>query len=277
MLVIFLALGSAASSAAGIFLTKSLAARFPIWQTIGPLFAINALLAAPLVALGGPWQTGRLAVVEVHLISALLLIIATGAMFALITRSSASAVGVAQALSPAATLLVAPMLLVSPTSSAKWLAVLAVVAGGTWSLRKAFTGLSSSLAMVLMLAIAITGGLLTVLTRLLAEWGVGLTETYIVRAALAAAFFLVVAPPRDLSFRVIPMLTLRAFLITAGVLLGILAIQRGDVTLIQSVLATTPLFILLMESIAYRQAPQPSALAGAGVVCLGAGALMWLG
>jgi len=276
-LVAGLAAASAATTAAGIYLTKGLAARATIWQTIGPLFAINALLVVPLIPGGGAWHTAQPAVLGIHLGSAALLVVSTAGIFALITRGSASAVAVAQALSPAAALLVAPLLLGSATSPARWVAVAAVMAGATLPLHNAFSGLGSRLALALMSTIAITSGLLTVMTGLLAAWGVGLPETYIVRAALAAGFYFVVAPPRHLSVRVLPKLAVRSVFITAGFLFAILAVQRGDVVFIQSVLSTTPILVILIESIATRTWPRPIVLTGATVVCVGAATLVWLG
>lgn len=277
MLVALLALASAALSGTGVFLTKGLADRIPIWQSVGPLFVLNAGLALPLLLWSGPWQMLRPAVLGVHLASAAVLVIATASMFALLLRCGPSPVGLAQALSPATTLLIAPLVLADGTSVGKWLAVAAVVAGGLLAMRGAVTGLASGPALLLTLVIAASNGMLAVLTALLTRWGVGLAEIYIVRAVIAGAFFLAVAPPRDLRPRALPLLTMRAGFITAGFVLAILAMQRGDVVIVQSALATTPLFIIGLESLMEQSAPRLAVLVGAGVICAGAGVLARFG
>ena len=54
----------------------------------------------------------------------------------------------------------------------------------------------------------------------------------------------------------------------------ILAVQRGSVITIQSVLATVPLLVLLIEWIRRRQTPEPGVLVGAIVVAIGLALLL---
>lgn len=51
-----LALAATAAGALGTYLTKSISLRMPTWQAVGPLFAVNALPAIPLIPPGPAWQ-----------------------------------------------------------------------------------------------------------------------------------------------------------------------------------------------------------------------------
>lgn len=277
MSVLLLAAGATCAGALGTYLTKSISLRMPVWQAIAPLFAINALLVFPLIPFGGPWQVANPRVLALHGISILLLCCSTACIFGLITRGRPSAVAVGQALSPASVLIAAPLLLGNPLSAGIVVGVVLLIFGALFPLRRSFDGLRSGSTLLILITLGFMIGLLTVTTAALAGLGVGLPETYVVRTAGAALVYLVVAPPRALRPPDLPPLAVRSFFVTSSFLLTILAIQRGSVITIQSVLATMPLVILLIEWMRRRQAPERGVLLGAVVVALGLFVLLRLG
>jgi len=115
------------------------------------------------------------------------------------------------------------------------------------------------------------GGLTTVMSRLLADVGVGLAGTYVTRTAIAVVIFTLAIPPRDIPRQEIPLLAVRALFITAGFTFAIIGVQRGSPTVIQTMVALTPLFVLSWEVLKRRRPPPPRyvfavALVLAGVV-----------
>jgi drug/metabolite transporter (DMT)-like permease len=262
--VIVLALSVAATlaGAIGTYLTKSISLRMPTWQAVGPLFAINALLVVPLIPFGPAWQIADPAVLGLHLVSVVLLVGSTACIFMLITRGRPSGVAVGQALAPAATLVAGPLLLGSSLQPLTLLAVIALMLGSLIPLRRSFSGLGSGSTVAVLLALGAGTGLLTVITAMLARQGVGLPETYVVRAALAALVYLAIAPPRAVRISDLPALAVRSTFVTASFLFTILAVQTGDVVVVQSVLATLPLMVIVLEWRRQRSRPDPAIVTG---------------
>ena len=255
MLILALSAAATLTGALGTYLTKSITLRMPVWQAIAPLFAINALLVVPLIPL--------------HLLSIALLCGSTACIFGLITRGRPSAVAVGQALSPASVLIAAPLILGTKLGPAVVAGVILLMFGALYPLRRSFEGLRSASTIGILIAMGATVGLLTVATAGLANLGVGLPETYIVRTAGACLIYLAVAPPRSLRLPDIPPLAIRSFFVTSSFLLTIVAVQRGSVVTIQSVLATMPLVVLLIEWSRRRQAPERGVVLGAVIVAVG--------
>ena len=98
-------------------------------------------------------------------------------------------------------------------------------------------------------------GMVGVLTAMLAARDVGLAETYVVRTSIAAVIFLSIFPPRALRGRDLGPLAIRAGFVTASFVLTILAIQRGNVVVIQSILATIPLMVVAWNGSATGPGP----------------------
>lgn len=274
MIVLLLAGGASLAGALGLYLTKSISLRMPVWQAVAPLFAINALLVVPLIPFGGAWIFWDSRVLALHAISVALLVGTTACIFGLITRGRPSAVAVGQALSPASVLIAAPLILGESLSIVIVLGVVLLMMGSLLPLRRSFEGLRSSSTILILIVLGAGTGLLTVVTGALVDLGVGLPETYIVRAAGASLVYFIVAPPRSLSLGDIPPLAVRSFFVTLSFLLTILAVQRGSVITIQSVLATMPLLVILIEWIRRRQTPEPGVLIGAMVVAIGLALLL---
>ena len=262
MLVVAIALAAAACGATGTFLTKGLSIRMPAWQVVGPLFAINAALVLPFVPFGSAWHTFEASIPVIHLASIAVLCGSTACMFALITRGRASGVAVGQALSPAATLLAAPILLGVAVTPLAVLGASALMVGSLIPLRRSFDGIGSLAVMMLLLCMGLCNGMVGVLTAMLAARDVGLAETYVVRTSIAAVIFLSIFPPRALRGRDLGPLAIRAGFVTASFVLTILAIQRGSVVVIQSILATIPLMVVALEWMRHRSRPDPGIVLG---------------
>jgi drug/metabolite transporter (DMT)-like permease len=84
-----------------------------------------------------------------------------------------------------------------------------------------------------------------VLTKLLTNEGAGLAEIYVLRTAGAAAVWCLLAPPRSIPARALPAMSLRAGLISLHFALIILAVERGNPVTVQTLVATSPLMLLL--------------------------------
>lgn len=269
MLILALAAGATLTGALGTYLTKSLALRMPVWQAIAPLFAINALLVAPLIPFAGSWHLDDPQVLALHAVSIALLCGSTACIFGLITRGRPSAVAVGQALSPGSVLIAAPLILGESLSMTVVGCVALLMFGALYPLRRSFQGLRSASTLAILVAMGSMVGLLTVATAALAGLGVGLPETYFVRTAGASLVYLAFAPPRALRLSDIPPLAVRSTFVTSSFLLTILAVQRGNVITIQSILATMPLVVLLIEWIRRREVPERGVLVGAVVAAVG--------
>ncbi len=276
MVVILLATAATLTGALGTYLTKSISLRMPVWQAIAPLFAFNALLVVPWIAFGPPWLLGNPQVIALHALSVALLCGSTACIFGLITRGRPSAVSVGQAISPASVLIAAPLLLGEVLSPGILVGVVLLMFGALYPLRNSFTGLRSGTTLAVLIALGTMIGMLSVVTAALADRGVGLPEIYIVRTACSSLIYFAIFPPRALRVHDVPPLAVRSFFVSSSFLLSISAIQRGSVILIQSILATMPLVILLIEWIRRREVPERGVLVGAIVVAVGLSVLLRL-
>ena len=149
------------------------------------------------------------------------------------------------------------------------LAAIIVVVGVTWTLRDAFGQLGRRGSIVRIILTAAGVGLLTVATRLLADEGVGLVETYVVRTGLGAAALLVLIPPRGVPVEAAPRLFIRSVAVTTYFAIVIVAIQRGSPLVVQTIIAITPLLTIGYESLRDRTWPAARAFAGAALVAVG--------
>ena len=260
---------AAVSTAIGLLLTKSITTRMPVWQVVGPLFFLNALLVAPLIPFGAPWRMPTAQVLLLHAISTLLLMAGAWCVFFLITRGRASSVSVGRAVSPVSVLIAAPIFLGSFESP--WLIVGAIVVmvGALVPLRREFEGLNSVTTLSVLIFLGLAEGVVTVLTAMLALQGVALTEIYMVRTIVAGLVFTALVPPRDLRLPDLRPLTTRAIFVTGGYVFTILGVRNGAVVPVQSLWATAPLLVIFMEWWRFRVRPHAGALVGAVVVAVG--------
>ena len=102
---------SALAGAVGGILSRDLAIRLPARQFIGPLFALNAIVVAPL-AIFTEWHFTP-TIVLLHAVSVLLLIATALSVWDLFAHGAASATVTAQSISPLPAALAVAVLLPS--------------------------------------------------------------------------------------------------------------------------------------------------------------------
>jgi drug/metabolite transporter (DMT)-like permease len=143
----------------------------------------------------------------------------------------------------------------------------AVVAG----VGGAFGAITRGRAVAAIVVYAAVGGLLTVLTKLLADRGVGLPDIYVSRTLLAGIAWTALVPPRDLPASSVPRLAVRSALQTGYFVLLIAAVQRGTPTVVQTIVAATPLILLGGTAVVRRERPSVRLLGAAVAVVAGIG------
>ena len=269
MLPVLFGFLAALSTAIGLMMTKSITTRMPVWQVVGPLFFLNALLVAPAIPFGPRWHPPTVEILLLHAASTVLLIAGAACVFLLITRGRASSVSVGRAVSPVSVLLIAPILIGTVESTLLVVGAVVVMIGALVPLRREFDGLSSGVTIGLLAFLGLAEGTVTVLTAALALEGVGLPEIYIVRTVIAGVFFTALFPPRDLHLADLKPLSTRAVFVTAGYVFTILGVREGDVVPVQSLWATAPLLVIFLEWLRYRVRPHTGAVIGAVVVAIG--------
>ena len=273
-MIVALGLLSAVALATGSVITKGVVDRLPARQLIGPLYALNALMLVPLAPFE-VWVWSQ-RIVILHLITIAIMVFTALAVFDLFDHGAASAVVTAQATSPLPAALAVAVLMPASFRVVELAAALVVVAGVLWALAGSFSALSLRRATLTAVAAAIGGGLTTVMSRLLADEGVGLAGTYVTRTAVAALLFTLAIPPRDIPRREIPMLSVRALFITAGFAFAILGVQRGSPTVVQTMVALAPLLVLGWETFQQQRLP-PSRHIFAAALVVGGVALIAIG
>jgi drug/metabolite transporter (DMT)-like permease len=93
-----LALLAAASQAISTLVTKRMVGEYPARQLIGPLLALNSLLAAPFL-IAAHWHLSW-SIALIQLVSVAALVTSSWCVFELFVHGSASAVSVGQAMAP---------------------------------------------------------------------------------------------------------------------------------------------------------------------------------
>jgi drug/metabolite transporter (DMT)-like permease len=148
--------------------------------------------------------------------------------------------------------------------------VLAVLLG----LSDSFGALSRRRSMVTVLIAAVGTGLVTVVGRLLADQGSGVVETYLVRAGLAAVVCTILVPPRDVPLRALPGMIPRAAFITAHFLFILIGVQTGNPAVVQTAVATAPLFSLGIETAVTGRPPSRRLIAAAVLATIGVAVIL---
>jgi drug/metabolite transporter (DMT)-like permease len=264
---VILGLLAALANASQALVSKRLTVRYPARQLIGVLFTWNCLVMLPFAPFV-PWHWSGEAI-AFHLASAALLVVTSVAIWDMFDRGAASSTTTASALSPVAAAVFAAILLPGTLGTADALAAIVVTGGVLWALSGAFGEVGRWWVLWRVLAAAAGHGLLAVVTRMQADIGVGVVETYVVRTALAAAVTLALFPPRDVPLSSTPVLLMRSLLITLSWVLLILGIQQGSPVVVQTLVATTPLFVLAVESWRSRTRPPARVLGAALLVVVG--------
>lgn len=270
---LLLAIVAAIAFAVGIFLTRGVALNISIYKAIGPLFVLNALFVFPLIPFGPDWILWSGSVPYLHVVGAVGSGVVAGIIFRMVSRSSASVMSVGQALTPAVVLLAGPVALGASIIPIQVLLIVVLVFATIFPLRKSLVGVSSFTAIFLMIVIGVLSGFVTIAVVLLDRAGVGTTETFIVRQLLAGFTFMLIFPPIGLHWRDFLQLVRRSFFMSMGWLASIYAIREGSPVVAQSVMATIPLWVILIEVIVYRKQPARAVVFSAIAIAVGIYAL----
>lgn len=250
--------------------------RLPARQLIGPLYLLNALVLVPGVPQAAWSWSPR--VLVLHLIAVALMTVTALAVFDLFDHGAASSVTTAQALSPLPAAIAVAVLIPGSLRSVHVVAAVVVVAGVLGSLADVFGHLGRIRALATALVAAIGAGTLTVVSKLLADASVGLVQDYVVRTLCAGLLFVIAFPPRAISFpRELPGLFLRAMFVTASFSFTILGVQQGSPAVVQTMFATTPLFVIGYEAIRERRLPSWRVATATGLVLIGVAVVLDVG
>lgn len=270
---ILYASSAALAFAFGTFFTKGVTLRISIFKAIGPLFLLNGLFAIPFLGTGPSWKLITGPVPYLHLIAALSSGVVAYILFSMIAKSTASVSSVAPAMAPAVVLLLSPLFLSTSISLVQVALVLALMAITLYPLRNSITGINSSKTILFMLIAALGNGAVTIIAKLLANEGVGMPETFIARQVIAGLAFVILFPPIGLKFRDFFELVRRSFFMAIGWMTSITAIQKGSPLVVQTFLATIPITVILIETVAYRKRPDRAVIISAILTALGIAAL----
>jgi len=270
---ILYASSAALAFAFGTFFTKGVTLRISIFKAIGPLFLLNGLFAIPFLGTGPSWKLITGPVPYLHLIAALSSGVVAYILFSMVAKSTASVSSVAPAMAPAVVLLLSPLFLSTSISLVQVALVLALMAITLYPLRNSITGINSSKTILFMLIAALGNGAVTIIAKLLANEGVGMPETFIARQAIAGLAFVILFPPIGLKFRDFFELVRRSFFMAIGWMTSITAIQKGSPLVVQTFLATIPITVILIETVAYRKRPDRAVILSAILTAVGIAAL----
>ncbi len=272
MSAVLFGLLAALANAGQALISKELTYRAPARQLIGVLYIGNALVLlpfAPFVA----WAWSPM-IVALHLVSVGLMVVTAICVWDLLDHGAASATTTATAMSPIPAALAAAIVLPGAVEPLQVVAAVVVVAGVLLALADAFASLDRWGRSWRILGAATGSGLLTVLSRLLGDEGVGLIETYVVRTALAAVVCIALFPPRNVAFGDVPRLLGRSIVVTTYFVFVILGAQAGSPVVVQTLVATTPLLVLVVESVRRRAAPPARTVIGAVIVVVGVSVIL---
>ena len=270
---ILYASSAALAFAFGTFFTKGVTLRISIFKAIGPLFLLNGLFAVPFLGTGPSWKLITGPVPYLHLIAALSSGVVAYILFSMVAKSTASVSSVAPAMAPAVVLLLSPLFLSTSISLVQVALVLALMAITLYPLRNSISGINSSKTILFMLIAALGNGAVTIIAKLLANEGVGMPETFIARQVIAGLAFVILFPPIGLKFRDFFELVRRSFFMAIGWMTSITAIQKGSPLVVQTFLATIPITVILIETVAYRKRPDRAVIISAILTAVGIAAL----
>ncbi len=257
----------------GTFFTKGVTLRISIFRAIGPLFLLNAVFALPFIGTGPSWKLFSGPVPYLHLVAALSSGLVAYILFSMVAKSTASVSSVAPAMAPAVVLLLSPVFLSTTITITQIFLVLFLMAITLFPLRKSISGLNSSKTIAFMLIAALGNGAVTIIAKLLGNEGVGMPETFIARQVIAGLSFIILFPPIGLKFRDFFELVRRSFFMAIGWMTSITAIQKGSPLVVQTFLATIPILVILIETVAYRKRPDRAIIVSAILTALGIAAL----
>jgi drug/metabolite transporter (DMT)-like permease len=267
MTAVILGLLAAVANASQALVSRRLTFRYPARQLIGVLYTLNCLVLLPFAPFV-PWHWSA-EIVVLHLLSAALMVVTAIAIWDMFDKGEASSVTTASALSPISAAVFAAILLPGVFQPTQAIAAVLVTAGVLWGLGSAFGAVGRWWLIWRIIVGAGGNGLLTVVVKLQSDLHVGLVETYVIRTGLAAIVTLLLFVPRDVPLRAAPRLFVRSLLVTSSFIFIILGVQQGSPVVVQTLVATTPLFALSVESWRTRTRPPARALGAALLVAIG--------
>lgn len=267
MTAVLFGLLAALANTGQALISKELTYRAPARQLIGVLYVGNALVLLPFAPFAR-WLWSP-TIVALHLVSVGLMVITAICVWDLLDHGAASATTTATAMSPIPAVIAAAILLPGSIDPIQVVAAVVVVGGVLLALSDAFSGLDRWGRSWRIVGAAAGTGLLTIASRLQGDQGVGLVETYVVRTALAAIVCMTLFPPRDVARSDVPRLLIRSIVVTTYFVFVIVGAQSGSPVVVQTMIATTPLFVLAVESYRRRSAPPARSVVAAGIVAAG--------
>lgn len=270
---IFYASCAALAFAFGTFFTKGVTLRISIFKAIGPLFLLNGMFALPFIGTGPSWKLITGPVPYLHLIAALSSGLVAYILFSMVSKSTASVSSVAPAMAPAVVLLLSPVFLSTAITITQVVLVILLMGITLYPLRNSISGLNSTKTILFMIVAALGNGAVTIIAKLLANENVGMPETFIARQMIAGLAFSILFPPVGLKFRDFFELVRRSFFMAIGWMTSITAIQSGSPLIVQTILATIPITVILIETVAYRKRPDRAVIISALLTALGIAAL----
>jgi hypothetical protein len=124
-----------------------------------------------------------------------------------------------------------------------------------------------------MAAIGICTATTTILISLQLAQGMELVQILLIQQVTAGSLFIVFYQPKGFTFSDYLSLSRRSIFMGMGWILTVAALASGSAILVQSVLATVPIWILIMETIAARKVPATNVivsalLASTGIILL---------
>ena len=253
----------------GTFFTKGVTLRISIFKAIGPLFLLNAVFAIPFITTGPSWKLVTGSVPYLHIISSIASGILAYVIFSMISKSTASVSSVAPAMAPIVVLLLSPIFLSTSITFAQILLVTFLMGITLYPLRNSISGLNSVKTYAFILVAALGNGVVAVISKLLAQEGVGMPETFVVRQILSGLAFIIIFPPIGLKFRDFYELFRRSMFMAIGHMTTIEAIQKGSPLVVQTFMATIPITVIVIETVAYKKRPEKAIIISSILTVLG--------
>jgi drug/metabolite transporter (DMT)-like permease len=112
-------------------------------------------------------------------------------------------------------------------------------------------------------------GAVAVLAKLLAQEGVGMPETFVVRQILSGLAFIIIFPPIGLKLRDFYELFRRSLFMAIGHMTTIEAIQKGSPLVVQTFMAAIPITVMVIETVAYKKRPEKAIIISSILTVLG--------
>jgi drug/metabolite transporter (DMT)-like permease len=268
-MTIFFALGSAFSIALGTFLTKSVTIRLPGFTSVGILFYFNSIVIAMSSFFLPIWNSMSLTDVIWALLGGVTTALGAFLIFLVVSRSSASAAGVGQSLSPAAVLVMSPLVLQKQVTVVQIFLVAAIVVAALFPLRTAIESTSSIRSILLVAAIGVCTASTTILISLQLSNGMELIQILLIQQIVAGSLFVAYFRPKNFSYSDYLALSRRSIFMGLGWIFTVAALVSGSAIVVQSVLATVPIWILIMETLSEKKLPSPNVMISAFVASLG--------